>query len=65
MVTTREKEYDQQENRTPNLQIWNLTRYQLRQPAVTTPKNKCNKNTLNNSMRKNIVIFIQSIRVLH
>ena len=28
------KTLDQQENRTPNLQIWNLTRYQLRQPAT-------------------------------
>jgi hypothetical protein len=35
------KSCDQQENRTPNLQIWNLTRYQLRQPAGENKK----KNT--------------------
>ena len=32
--TGSKKTDDQQENRTPNLQIWNLTRYQLRQPAM-------------------------------
>ena len=57
-MISRKKDCDQQENRTPNLQIWNLTRYQLRQPAVSTPKNKCNKNTLNNSMRKKISLSL-------
>jgi hypothetical protein len=44
---------DQQENRTPNLQIWNLTRYRLRQPA--------GKQKVNNADRILVVLSVDLI----